>query len=139
MNVSTQPVQRTAVHAGSIIDFSQLNSGLVELALSAFNICDVMENCIDMVHAEAASKGLVVSSTFPREAMTSMVIGDSVRIRQILVHLLSNAVKFTEEGFVELVASASSNGDVLSLTFKVRLLIFSPVSLERLARQPLHV
>lgn len=105
--------------AGSIIDFSQLNSGLVELTLSEFNVCHVIENCIDMVHAEAASKGLVVSSTFPRQVMTSLVVGDSLRIRQVLVHLLSNAVKFTDAGLVELVATASRSKDALSLTIKV--------------------
>lgn len=107
------------MYAGSIIDFSQLNSGLVELTLREFNVCHVIENCIDMVNAEAVSKGLVVSSRFPREAMTSPVVGDSLRIRQVLVHLLSNAVKFTDTGLVELVATASRSNDSLNLTFKV--------------------
>lgn len=107
------------VIAGSIIDFSQLNSGLVELTLREFNVCDVLESCMDMVNAEAASKGLVVSSILPREAMTSLVIGDSLRIRQVLVHLLSNAVKFTDSGLVELVTTASNNHGYLSLTIKV--------------------
>lgn len=91
----------------------------MELTPGEFNVCDVIESCIDMVQAEAASKGVVVSSTLPREAMASQVIGDSLRIRQVLVHLLSNAVKFTEIGHVEVVVRAKPADGSLGLVVEV--------------------
>ena len=105
--------------AGSILDFAQLDSGLVELSHSPLNICDMMESCIDMVWPDALKKGLEVTVSAPRAAMANTVLGDGLRIRQVLVHLLSNAVKFTDQGSVEIDVEAEETAAGLQCALKV--------------------
>ena len=105
--------------AGSILDFAQLDSGLVELSSSPLNICDMVESCVDMVWPDALKKGLEVTVSAPRAAMSNAVLGDSLRIRQVLVHLLSNAVKFTDQGSVEVEVQAEETETGLKCALKV--------------------
>lgn len=81
----------------------------------------MMESCIDMVWPDALKKGLEVTVSAPRAAMTNTVLGDDLRIRQILVHLLSNAVKFTDQGSVEIEVEAEETDTALNCAIKVSL------------------
>ena len=82
-----------------ILDFSKIEAGALRLAAAPFDLRDEVEGCLDFVAAEASRKGLDlvghVHDDCPR-----WVVGDVVRVRQILANLLSNAVKFTERGDV---------------------------------------
>jgi hypothetical protein len=79
----------------------------------------MVESCIDMVWPDALKKGLEVTVSTPRAAMTNIVLGDNLRIRQILVHLLSNAVKFTDQGSVEVEVDAEETATALNCSLKV--------------------
>ncbi len=82
-----------------ILDYSKIEAGRMELEHHAFNLQECMESALDLVAPSATEKGLelvcVIEPGTPRS-----ILGDSTRLRQILVNLLSNAVKFTEKGEV---------------------------------------
>ncbi|WP_165774526.1 response regulator [Candidatus Viridilinea mediisalina] len=94
-----------------ILDFSKIESGRLELEQSPFNLRDCVEAALDLVAAHAADKGLDLASMIASDVPHALV-GDVTRIRQILVNLLNNAVKFTQAGEVVLavVQEQSQNG-----------------------------
>jgi PAS domain S-box-containing protein len=84
-----------------ILDFSKIEAGKMELELAAFNLEDILHNLSSMFAYRAQEKGVeMVFNTSPD--VPRWLIGDSVRLRQILVNLVGNAVKFTERGEIVL-------------------------------------
>ena len=83
----------------SILDFSRIESGDVELKAEPFAIRNVVQHVEDLLAERVNHKGLALSVTF-RDDVPETVIGDSVRVEQIIYNLVSNAVKFTEAGSV---------------------------------------
>jgi signal transduction histidine kinase len=82
-----------------ILDFSKLEAGYVELESAAFDLVACVEDAAEVVAPAAREKGLeLLCECAP--AVPARVIGDSLRLRQVLVNLLSNAVKFTPRGEV---------------------------------------
>ncbi len=103
-----------------ILDFSKIESGQIELEEHPFRIRQSIEEALDFLAPTAAQKGIElaywVEGTIP-----SVVRGDITRLRQILVNLLGNAVKFTPSG--EVVISVKSNlikNDLYELHFSVK-------------------
>ena len=86
-----------------ILDFSKIEAGQLELELQAFGLRDCIEDCLDVVAAAAHEKGLEVAYLIAEGTPTNLV-GDAPRLRQVLVNLLANAVKFTDRGEVTLTA-----------------------------------
>jgi PAS domain S-box-containing protein len=84
-----------------ILDFSKIEAGRLELEHRPLVLRDCVESALEMVGAAAAGKGLDVACLIDPEA-PSAILGDSTRLRHILVNLLTNAVKFTERGEVVL-------------------------------------
>ncbi len=82
-----------------ILDFSKIESGKLDLEEHPFDIRTCIEESLDLVAAKAAQKKLELGYLIDRSVPTT-AIGDSARLRQILINLLSNAVKFTEAGEV---------------------------------------
>ena len=82
-----------------ILDVSKLDAGKVELELIPFSITRVVTDIIVLLSSQAASKQLNLTCQIPR-ALPAQVIGDPTRIRQILLNLVSNALKFTATGSV---------------------------------------
>ncbi|GIL51154.1 hypothetical protein Vafri_7226 [Volvox africanus] len=85
---------------GDILDFSKINHGSLELQRRPMCLRQATEACMDLVAAEAAKKGLALAYLMDDAAIARPLLGDPVRIRQVLANLLSNAVKFTERGEV---------------------------------------
>jgi PAS domain S-box-containing protein len=82
-----------------ILDLSKLEAGRLEIEAIDFDPAEVLRDAVD-IHAESArSKGLLLEIGLAAE-LPSQVIGDPVRLRQILLNLVGNAVKFTEKGRV---------------------------------------
>jgi two-component system, sensor histidine kinase and response regulator len=102
-----------------ILDFSKMEVGKLELESTAFNIRDVAEEVVETLAERAHSKGLELMCDIPQTLATA-VLGDPKRLRQILINLVGNAVKFTEHGEVR-VSVRSSPNDLLdpSLTFEI--------------------
>jgi signal transduction histidine kinase/DNA-binding response OmpR family regulator len=82
-----------------ILDFSKIEAGRLELDPTRFNVRDLVEESITTLAALAHSKGLELAAGI-RPDVPRQVVGDATRIRQILVNLVGNAVKFTAAGEV---------------------------------------
>ncbi|HLX34595.1 MAG TPA: response regulator [Candidatus Limnocylindrales bacterium] len=87
-----------------ILDFSKIEAGRIELDAQPFGLSETIEGALDVMGPIAAAKGVeLVYDIDP--ALPSTVIGDGGRLRQIVLNLLSNSVKFTEQGEVQLSVS----------------------------------
>jgi PAS domain S-box-containing protein len=84
-----------------ILDFSKIEAGRLELERRPFDLRSCVESAFELVAASASGKGLDLASLFD-EALPSAIVGDAARLRQVLVNLLNNAVKFTDAGEVVL-------------------------------------
>jgi signal transduction histidine kinase/CheY-like chemotaxis protein len=103
----------------NILDFSRIEAGRLELDPVRFNLRDLVEVTMKVFAAKAHEKGLELVGGI-RPEVPEFVIGDVTRLRQVLVNLIGNAVKFTARGEVALAVSlAGSNGDGLNLEFVV--------------------
>lgn len=87
-----------------VLDYSKLESGEVELETKDFSPVRVIEGTADLVSDAAASKGLSMMS-FIDPGVPEMLKGDPVRIRQILLNFLGNAIKFTNRGEITVQAT----------------------------------
>jgi signal transduction histidine kinase len=88
-----------------ILDFSKIKAGKLELERQVFDLRDGIESTLDLLAAKAAEKSLDLAYVINRQTPEAMV-GDMTRLRQILINLLNNAIKFTEQGEVVLYVSA---------------------------------
>ncbi|MDG1957919.1 MAG: histidine kinase N-terminal 7TM domain-containing protein [Candidatus Binatia bacterium] len=103
-----------------ILDFSKMEAGRMVLEERPFEIRACFEDAIDLVAANAEEKGLMLACVIPT-SVPRMAVGDSGRIRQIILNLLANAVKFTEAGEIVVgVSSESVEGEFLTLRCEVR-------------------
>ena len=103
-----------------ILDFSKIEAGRLELDPVSFNLRDLIEDTARGLALRAHEKGLeLICDVLPE--VPEYVLGDITRIRQILVNLLGNAIKFTRQGEVELeVTLESQDAAQLRLQFSVR-------------------
>ena len=103
-----------------ILDFSKIESGKLELEEKPLQILGAMESTLELFRLKAQSKGIelirFIDSTVP-----PYISGDLVRIKQILINLVGNAMKFTEKGevFVSVKKIHESNG-IIELQFSVK-------------------
>ena len=84
-----------------ILDFSKIEAGRVELAVDSFDLVALVEGVAELLAPRAQGKSLEIASTLAAD-VPQHVIGDPVRLRQILLNLAGNAIKFTETGGVGL-------------------------------------
>ena len=82
-----------------ILDFSKIESGKMELDLREFDLRACVEETLDLLSAKAAEKTLDLVYELD-DGIPATIRGDSLRLRQVLVNLFSNAIKFTEAGHV---------------------------------------
>ncbi len=105
---------------GDILDLSKIEADRIILETVDFNVFDLVSTILTLFMPQASSKGLTLkfSATFTREY--SYVRGDPNRLRQVLSNLINNAIKFTQNGSVELIAEAPSAEDSLFWRFEIR-------------------
>jgi signal transduction histidine kinase/CheY-like chemotaxis protein len=105
-----------------ILDFSKVEAGKMDLDSHPFDLRECVEGAIDLVSSRAAEKGLnlafMIDPDIPRT-----ISGDSLRLRQVLLNILNNAIKFTDKGDVVLRVSeeqrSAGENDVAVLRFAV--------------------
>jgi signal transduction histidine kinase/CheY-like chemotaxis protein len=103
-----------------ILDFSKIEAGRLELERADVHIVPLVESVATMLAPQARSKELDLL-TYVDPDVPPVVIGDALRLRQILTNLVGNAVKFTETGSVTVLVTAERHaGDTVSVTFTVR-------------------
>jgi signal transduction histidine kinase/CheY-like chemotaxis protein len=104
-----------------VLDFSKVETGKVELVCEAFDLRGALGDTLQILRLQAYRKGLEMTCDIAEE-VPGAVVGDALRLRQILVNLAGNAVKFTESG--EIVLSLTVEGrpsqDEVLLHFAVR-------------------
>jgi PAS domain S-box-containing protein len=102
-----------------ILDFSKVEAGRVELDLSDFDPAECVETTLKTLALRADEKGLELLCEIGPD-VPDVVCGDPARLRQILVNLVGNAIKFTQKGEVSVrVALDSKDGDTVVLHFTV--------------------
>lgn len=99
-----------------ILDFSKLDTDHLELDIHTFNLQRCVDDAVELTFNQASQKGLELISLIDPK-VPRMVEGDATRIRQILVNLISNAIKFTDRGEVFVSVKLVKEGLVL---FEVR-------------------
>ena len=103
-----------------ILDFSKLEAGKLELEIVDVDVTVVVENVIDLMFQQAHGKRLKISCFVAPEVHLPL-LGDPGRLRQILLNLTSNAIKFTEAGAVSITADlVAHSGDDVVARFEVR-------------------
>jgi signal transduction histidine kinase/CheY-like chemotaxis protein len=85
-----------------ILDFSKIEAGKLDLDIAPFSLRLVVEDAVEVLAERAHSKGLELLCDIPPDVETA-VCGDAQRLRQIIINLVGNAVKFTERGEVKVV------------------------------------
>ena len=103
-----------------ILDFSKIEAGRMEIEAQPFDLRECVESALDLVSARATEKHLDIAYVFEGDVPIG-ISGDVTRLRQIILNLLANAVKFTEQGEVVLsVTAAPAAACEVELNFAVR-------------------
>ncbi len=118
-----EPEQRTYVQAirtsgeallsliDEILDFSRIEAGKAEFTTSAFDLHAIAEGVVELLAPRAQGKDIEIALSI-RPGTPREVLGDAARVRQILLNLAGNAVKFTERGGVGITVTADERGVV---------------------------
>lgn len=85
-----------------ILDFSKIEADKIELKMEPFNFNDLMNNVREILIARAREKKLDLIIDYDESSLPFNAIGDSLRLRQILINLCANAIKFTNEGYIKI-------------------------------------
>ncbi len=102
-----------------ILDFSKIEAGKMELETHSFNLRHLLEDTADLLAERAYQKGLELTVVIPVGVPVNLK-GDSIRLRQTLVNLIGNAVKFTEVGEIVIrVVRLRTKENKVSLRFEV--------------------
>ncbi len=102
-----------------ILDYSKIEAGKIELEERPFDLRQTMEAVAQTLAIKAHEKHLELLCRVP-PGLTSALIGDALRLRQILINLVGNAIKFTEQGHILMeVELAADNDDQVGLHFSV--------------------
>ena len=103
-----------------ILDFSKIEAGHLKLEREPFSLRKTVASATNMVAPDAMRKHLDLSWNVA-PAVPDALLGDATRLRQVLLNLLGNAVKFTDRGFIQVEVHAACGGDPgLALHFVVR-------------------
>ena len=102
-----------------ILDFSKIEAGSMEITEAEYDFSSVLNDVYNMVHIKAEQKILDLKFDIDEDLPDTMY-GDEMRLRQIIVNVLNNAVKYTEEGGVTLEATGIRDyGDTITLKIKI--------------------
>ncbi len=119
LNVIQHSADQLLKIINEILDFSKVEAGQVELENDAFDLPRIVGSVAQMMSPTAGRKGLTIKTVIAPE-VPGRVLGDPVRLRQILINLAGNAVKFTSEGDIEIrVNQLSVTDETARLRFEV--------------------
>ena len=104
-----------------ILDLSKIEAGKLSLEKIAFEPRGVIKRAIQALNHKAEEKGLALTNSILDERLSDVLIGDPYRINQVLLNIISNAVKFTEKGGVDIkleVVNDAKNSQTIQVTVK---------------------
>ena len=103
-----------------ILDFSKIESGKLEIESTLFDLRDCIEEAVDTLALQATEKGLDIAYVIEK-SMETTLLGDPTRLRQVVMNLIGNAVKFTRKGGVCVrVSLVEESDDRLKVQFSIR-------------------
>jgi len=103
-----------------ILDFSKIESGMLDIEAVDFSLAMAMEECLQAISLQAFRKGLELTCEIDNR-VPDVLVGDPVRLRQVLLNLIGNAIKFTGEGEVDVTVDIErQDEDQMCLHFAVR-------------------
>ncbi|MGZ8164654.1 MAG: EAL domain-containing protein [Methylobacter sp.] len=106
----------------NVLDFSKIESGKFQLIVKDFDLRHLIEETAEILSTQAHNRGLELILNLPRD-LSGIVRGDAERLRQVLVNLIGNAIKFTEQGEIQLKVSyleqKESDSSHMNLLFEV--------------------
>jgi PAS domain S-box-containing protein len=100
-----------------VLDFSKIEAGKFELETAPFAVEALVEETVELLAPRAQAKGLEIAS-YVDERLPSQVVGDAARLRQVLLNLTGNAIKFTDQGGVAVIVEPGVQPD--EIVFLVR-------------------
>lgn len=95
-----------------VLDFSKVESGKMEFESAVFDVRQVIDDVVELLKARSTEKGLILAIDVA-QAVSRYRIGDSGRLRQVLLNLVGNAIKFTDTGSVRIAVREEQVGGVL--------------------------
>lgn len=101
-----------------ILDFSKIEAGSLEIASNEYLLTSLIYNVLITIRMKVSEKPIVFTANIDSN-IPNQLIGDETRIRQALLNVLDNAVKYTAEGFISLVVAGEIKGDTVVLTIEV--------------------
>ena len=103
-----------------ILDFSKIEAGKLDMEITVFRLRDILEDITDMFRDQAAAKGIEMVVRVAPDVPT-VLEGDPFRLRQVLVNLTGNAVKFSDKGEIDICVTVAESGtEKTRLVFSVR-------------------
>lgn len=117
--VNIQSASKTLLSLiNDILDFSKIEAGKMEIVPVAYDTSVFLNDVINMIDIKAKQKQLDFLVNID-ESLPSMLYGDEVRNRQVIVNLLNNAVKYTKQGYIKLFVSGEHKEGVFTLKMQV--------------------
>jgi len=123
--------------ANDILDFSSIEADQIKLQIEPFSLVSLVDNTVSIVSSGAGKKGVPIQIEWD-PSIPRMVLGDEARLRQVLLNLLNNAVKFTREGHITTRLErkgASEAGDVIRISVTDTGIGIAPEQHERLFKR----
>jgi len=128
MNLGERPerLAQTIVQSGralltiinDVLDFSKIESGVIELDPKPFNLRTCVEDVAALLQSQAQKKSIRLDVNVCHD-LPEMIVGDAARLRQILINLVGNGLKFTDEGHVSIDVTCAMDGDVCNTRIEV--------------------
>ncbi len=101
-----------------ILSMSKIEAGQITLNQNSFDLYELLDSLKDMLQLKAKSKGLPLNFEYAKN-IPQYIETDETKLRQVLINILGNAIKFTQQGIVTLRVSAATNLDKLKIKFEV--------------------
>ena len=103
-----------------ILDMSKIESGQMTIVDAPYDVGGMLSEIVNMIWSQAKEKGLAFHVDID-PSLPSEMVGDEVRIKQVMINILNNAVKYTEEGSVSLSVQCKKKGDKrISVSYSVK-------------------